>query len=176
MFSGAGTNLKTLEFLSSGMPLVSTKVGVRGLELIDGKHFILGEKNNFEHALLSLQNNPKKRKSIAENGRKFINENYSWETISQTMFDELNGLKEKKQRNTLLLLNDFEVTNPSSGGEIRINQLYSALSKKYLIILLTLTNQKELTITEITDQFIQISFPKSNEHRQEQKKINNHYH
>jgi glycosyltransferase involved in cell wall biosynthesis len=46
MFSGSGTNLKVLDYLATGIPLLSTSFGMRGLEsLLPG--IFLAEKENF---------------------------------------------------------------------------------------------------------------------------------
>ena len=38
MVTGSGTNLKVLEYLAAGVPVVSTPFGIRGLDLVPGEH------------------------------------------------------------------------------------------------------------------------------------------
>src|SRR5439155_17243100 len=41
--SGSGTNLKMLDYFASGLPVISTAHGARGLRMRDGEHLILAE-------------------------------------------------------------------------------------------------------------------------------------
>ena len=40
---GSGTNLKVIEYLASGVPVVSTAFGVRGLDVGNGRHLLVAE-------------------------------------------------------------------------------------------------------------------------------------
>ena len=81
MFSGAGTNLKTLEFLSAGIPMLSTYVGVRGLDLEEGVHYVHAEKDDFVQKLKELLQNERQQETLSRKGKEFINSRYSWEKI-----------------------------------------------------------------------------------------------
>ncbi|ABQ27953.1 glycosyltransferase [Geotalea uraniireducens] len=172
MFSGAGTNLKTLEFLSSGIPLVSTDVGARGLDLIDRRHFFLATHDNFSEALNMIISNSSELNSVAASGQNYIDSNYSWEKIAGDVHIALEHLEREQKKPFILLLNDFEVSNPVSGGEIRINRLYVNLSKYYRILLFCLNNTGNLKQTAITPDFVEVSFPKTPEHIREEHKQN----
>lgn len=89
MFAGAGTNLKTLEFLSAGLPLLSTNVGVRGLRVIDGQHYTEADKDNFADKLMEMVRDREELERIAENGRNYINANFSWKSIAEHVRNEL---------------------------------------------------------------------------------------
>lgn len=177
MFSGAGTNLKTLEFLSAGIPMISTAVGVRGLNLIDNEQFILADENNFGVKIKELVSNPLTREYLSNKGKEYINTNYSWNKIALNMHQEIEAMtiKEKNKKETILLLNDFPVANPSGGGEIRINKLYSNLSQDYRIILICFNNDKKINKTNITNNFLEISIPKTEEHLKEEVSINSEF-
>ncbi|OGP55714.1 MAG: hypothetical protein A2Y65_03110 [Deltaproteobacteria bacterium RBG_13_52_11] len=96
MFSGSGTNLKVLEYLAYGIPLVSTKFGMRGLGVFD--HCIYyAQKDNFleiiERTLLLpadvLEDNARKARKICE-------ENFDKSVITAGL---INVIKEtEKQR------------------------------------------------------------------------------
>ncbi len=89
MFTGAGVNLKTLEFLSAGIPLFSTHCGVRGLNLIDKKHYIHAEKENFADKINYYCHDIKLLKEISSNGQKYINKHYSWDDIAKGIHAEI---------------------------------------------------------------------------------------
>ena len=41
LLEGAGTRLKILEYLSSGLPVVSTSVGAEGLQIENGRNIVI---------------------------------------------------------------------------------------------------------------------------------------
>jgi glycosyltransferase involved in cell wall biosynthesis len=174
MFSGAGTNLKTLEYLSFGIPLVSTDVGVRGLNLQDGEHFLKADKKNFAEKIRELIAHAEMREKISCSGQFFVTENYSWESISREVRDKLDmlPLEGKGNRKRVVLLNDYPVSHPTGGGEIRINSLHGALSRYCDIVLLCLNNSTQITTAQITRTFTEISFPKTPEHSAEEERVN----
>lgn len=54
---GSGVKLKTLEALSYGVPIVSTSIGVEGIDISNGKNcFVSDDWSEFMTAMLSLQN------------------------------------------------------------------------------------------------------------------------
>lgn len=96
MFKGAGVNLKTLEFLSSGIPLFSTNFGVRGLNLIDGKHYIHAERENFAEKLNTFYLDKEYLKEISTRGQTYIHDNYSWHKITKSVQAEIDDAINKK--------------------------------------------------------------------------------
>jgi len=174
MFSGAGTNLKTLEFLSMGIPMICTDIGVRGIDIKDGEHFILADKTNFVQKLNNLIEDNKLKDKISKKSKKYINQEFNWKKIAYTVYEDILSIKQKNKK-TLLLINDFEVSNPFGGGEIRINKLYSELSTSYRVLLLCLNNNDNIKKTYITDNFLEISFPKTKEHKREEIRVNLQY-
>ncbi|SYX83790.1 glycosyltransferase family 4 protein [Paenibacillus alvei] len=89
MQTGAGVNLKTLEYLSAGIPLLATHYGVRGLELIDGEHYIHAERNDFADKLLACLRDELILQEISVRGQTHINEHYSWSSIVRNMQEEI---------------------------------------------------------------------------------------
>jgi len=173
MFSGAGTNLKTLEFLAAGIPLASTRFGVRGLGLENGVHYIEVDKSDFSSTLNGLVQNRDKLNEIAAAGKETISRNYSWKSIARQVSEGIQklALRQPAQRKTILLLNDFEASPGAMGGQVRIKQLYSALSVEYNIVLVCLNNEGRIRRTDITENFIEISVPKTKKHLDEEEKI-----
>lgn len=178
MFSGAGTNLKTIEALAAGLPLIATSIGARGLNLEDKKHFILAEKDNFSDKILELTKGNELQKRISLEGKKYINENYSWSNISNNIKNYIDTISPKTSKRTkILLLNNFEVSNPRSGGAIRINKLYENLvnTGRYTVTLLCFSNDKKLSMQELSNNFFQISIPRTKEHISKQTSENNKF-
>jgi glycosyltransferase involved in cell wall biosynthesis len=79
---GGGTRLKILESLSLGTPVVSTSKGVEGLELVPGRHFLLGDDpRSFADCVLQILRNSELRARIGEEGRSEVYRRYSWQEI-----------------------------------------------------------------------------------------------
>ncbi|GIP31289.1 glycosyltransferase family 4 protein [Paenibacillus sp. J2TS4] len=92
MSLGAGVNIKTLEFLSAGIPLFSTPFGARGLNLIDMKHYIRVEKENFADKINTFCRDEKRLQKIASRGQEYINKNYSWFKLAKNIKKEIDRL------------------------------------------------------------------------------------
>jgi len=175
MFSGSGTNLKTLEFFSSGIPLVSTEVGVRGLGVNADEHYVNATESEFAEKINEVVNNIESVNSIVLNGRNHINGFFSWKKISEDAFNEIESVCNKEHIPTFIVLCDYSISNPNSGGEIRSNQLYRNISYRYKIIFICLNDNKQLSLSLITPRFLEISIPKTAEHLKEQRKINERF-
>jgi len=79
---GEGTRLKILEAMASGIPIVSTKEGCQGIDIIDGKHVIIADnENDFANKVVELLNNNQLAKKLSKNAREFIEQKYSWSKI-----------------------------------------------------------------------------------------------
>lgn len=91
-FFGTGTKIKTLEFLSAGIPLVSTEVGVKGMGLVKGTHYFHATHENFAFVLNTISENQKLLETVALNGQRYINQNFSWEAIAKKMKKQIDAL------------------------------------------------------------------------------------
>jgi glycosyltransferase involved in cell wall biosynthesis len=92
VLSGAGVNLKTLEFLSAGIPLFSTQFGARGLNLIDKKHYFKVDPGDFPDKINKLCHDKRQLKKISLCGQKYINDNYSWSKIAKNIKEEIDNV------------------------------------------------------------------------------------
>jgi polysaccharide biosynthesis protein PslH len=82
--SGSGVRIKILEALSIGTPIISTEKGKEGIDIVAKKHFLTA--NITEEFLLQmkfLHDNTEKKKSIGEEGKIFIEKEYSIEIVSK---------------------------------------------------------------------------------------------
>jgi glycosyltransferase involved in cell wall biosynthesis len=92
LLEGSGMNVKMLEFLAHGLPLVSTPFGARGIEIIDGTHALVREAGQFVQALTALKTDPGLRRNLAQNARQLVDEQYAWEAIGKRRFALLQSL------------------------------------------------------------------------------------
>jgi glycosyltransferase involved in cell wall biosynthesis len=92
LVEGSGMNVKMLEFLAHGLPVVSTPFGARGIEIKDGTHALIREAGQFPQALQALKDSGQLRRRLSENARRLIEEKYSWEAIGKKRYVLLQGL------------------------------------------------------------------------------------
>jgi polysaccharide biosynthesis protein PslH len=76
---GGGSRLKILEALATGLPVVTTTVGVEGLRLIDGEHCEVADTAEaFAAALVETIRHPETAHLVAERGRQRVVAEYDW--------------------------------------------------------------------------------------------------
>lgn len=75
---GGGTRLKAYEALAMGTPVVSTTVGVEGLPLEPGRHYLVADTPEaFAQATVELMRSPDERLRLARNGREYVEAHFS---------------------------------------------------------------------------------------------------
>ncbi|MGH9878003.1 MAG: glycosyltransferase family 4 protein [Nitrososphaerales archaeon] len=85
---GSGTNVKMLEYLSAGLPTVSTTVGARGLEIENGVNAIVCNLDEFEDRLLEILNNDDLRSALGAAARKKA-EDFDWNKILDRVIENI---------------------------------------------------------------------------------------
>jgi glycosyltransferase involved in cell wall biosynthesis len=86
--SGSGTSLKTVEFLAAGLPVVSTPVGVRGLDLPDDT-VVIASGPQIVDAVASLAADDDRRSLLGAAGRSVAKARFSWDHIAGTAWDAI---------------------------------------------------------------------------------------
>jgi glycosyltransferase involved in cell wall biosynthesis len=80
----AGTNLKILEAMACGRPVVSTPAGVNGLDLVPGADFLLVHTAaEMADAIEELLKSPDECQRLAIGGRRRMEESYGWDEIAR---------------------------------------------------------------------------------------------
>jgi glycosyltransferase involved in cell wall biosynthesis len=83
---GGGSRLKILEALASGLPVVSTRIGAEGLGLESGRDLQVVERvEEMAPALLHCIRTPDEARAAAENGRRFVCEQYDWDLLADKL-------------------------------------------------------------------------------------------
>jgi len=85
MFSGSGTNLKMLEYLAAGLPVVATPVGARGLDVVDGEHAAVSPADRFPEAIDRVLLDRELRARLRARGRRLVEARYDWAAIVEEM-------------------------------------------------------------------------------------------
>jgi len=110
MRSGSGTNLKMLDFMASGVPVLSTPVGARGLDLKAGEHYFQAELKSFRQKLEELLAKGEERQAVALNGKKLVRERYDFKIIADKaarIISELLPSKRQEKLSVDLSKNDY---------------------------------------------------------------------
>ncbi|MFC0219014.1 glycosyltransferase [Pseudochelatococcus lubricantis] len=84
MFSGSGTNIKMLDFMAAGLPIVSTEIGARGIETSE-RAFAIAHAENFAQTIRTLLDNPADMAALGDGARAQADRFYSWERISDSL-------------------------------------------------------------------------------------------
>jgi polysaccharide biosynthesis protein PslH len=83
LFVGSGTRIKAYEAMAMGRPVVSTTLGIEGLDVIDGKDFLRADDaEGFAQAVLNLLADGSMRSRIAEAARRLMEERFSWSRVA----------------------------------------------------------------------------------------------
>ncbi len=83
--AGSGTSLKMFDYMAAGLPIVTTTVGARGTSLVDGKHAVICEPEQFAEKIRHLRDNPKVASLLAAAARKLAEERFDWAKIADAL-------------------------------------------------------------------------------------------
>jgi glycosyltransferase involved in cell wall biosynthesis len=90
MEHGTGTNLKMLDFLAAGIPVVSTPIGARGIGVEDGVHARIVELADFVPAIYTLLGAPAEElDAVTRAARDLVEREFDWAAIGARVKLEL---------------------------------------------------------------------------------------
>ncbi len=92
MATGSGTNLKVLEYLAAGVPVVTTGFGIRGLDLTNGEHLLVGAPDQLDGAIRTLLADPVGASARARAGRARVEEGYDWPRLGDRLAEIIGGV------------------------------------------------------------------------------------
>jgi glycosyltransferase involved in cell wall biosynthesis len=84
LFVGSGTRIKAFEAMAMGRPVVSTSLGIEGLDVADGEHFLRADNAaEFATAILTLLDNQAMRARLTRSARILMEEKFSWKQVAR---------------------------------------------------------------------------------------------
>jgi glycosyltransferase involved in cell wall biosynthesis len=91
LLQASGTRYKILEALALERAVVTTPLGAEGLALRDGEHVLIREIADFAQALVALLRDPGLARRLGQNGRRLVEERYSWQALEPLLRAALTG-------------------------------------------------------------------------------------
>ena len=86
LFSGSGIRVKIIEGMSLGKCIISTSIGVKGINCTNHKNILIANtKNEFIDAMCFCIQNPKKVNKIGNEAKKYALKNFSKEQIMKEL-------------------------------------------------------------------------------------------
>jgi glycosyltransferase involved in cell wall biosynthesis len=83
---GSGTRLKILEAMAMARPIVTTPVGVDGIDAYDGEHLLIaGDPGAFAAAVLRVLGDAAFGAALGQNARRLAETEYAWTTIGDRL-------------------------------------------------------------------------------------------
>jgi glycosyltransferase involved in cell wall biosynthesis len=84
LWVGSGTRIKAFEAMAMGRPVVSTSLGVEGLDVTHDEHFLRADNTaDFAASVLSLLDDRASRTRLAAAARALMEEKFSWSVVAK---------------------------------------------------------------------------------------------
>ena len=91
--AGGGTRVKILESLALGTPVVATRKGAEGLDLMPGRDLLVADDPaEFAAAVVRVLDDEALRNTLGCQGGQAVAAKYGWDTIGQQFLDRIDGM------------------------------------------------------------------------------------
>ncbi len=97
MFQGSGTNIKMLDYMAAGLPIITTPKGARGIKGTPDEHWIEAAPQEFEARFRELIESNETPLRMGEKARALAEVLYDWNGISERVAARLRVLIETKK-------------------------------------------------------------------------------
>ncbi|TSA47938.1 MAG: glycosyltransferase [Deltaproteobacteria bacterium] len=88
ILSGSGSNLKLLEYIAYGIPVITTSHGNRGYGLQDKEHLLVAEADDFSKIIShSLSADSPALRRMVETAKQFASSRYDWSVIAASLLN-----------------------------------------------------------------------------------------
>ncbi len=95
LLSGSGIRVKIIEAMALGKAVVTTSVGAKGIDYVDGEHLLIADTpHDFVRQLRRLVDDPALCVRLGDNAQRLICNRYSQERLAAQLTDFYNGLQD----------------------------------------------------------------------------------
>jgi len=99
LFRGSGTRLKILEYLASGLPVITTPIGAEGLDVENGVHLLIeDDMSKLIDKTVDLIKDDELRLRLGRAGRELVTRKYDWLNICKQLNEYYNFLIESNNK------------------------------------------------------------------------------
>lgn len=96
VLSGGGTKLKMFDYMNAGLPIITTRKGIEGINAKDKEQAIITESiNEMVDAIASLSKNRQERERLGLNARRLVEKEYDWDIIGDKLVDTYRAIGER---------------------------------------------------------------------------------
>lgn len=180
MASGSGSNVKVLDYFSYGIPVLSTRFGMRGIQAEAGAHYLEASLDQFPEALQAAIGDRNSLASLAAAGYALALAQYTWEAIAQSAAKRLDKLVEVSAaappKRFVLALNDYDSFEGIGGGGTRTRGLYAAVRDWSPVAFICFSSNGKLEARKFAEGITVVNVPKSPVHLAELQSINSQFH
>ncbi len=89
---GAGVQNKLLEYMSFGLPAVTTSIGHEGISAINKKDLLVEDSyEDFSSAIVRIFSNPVLQNNLALNGRRYVENNHAWPVVLDPIVKQISS-------------------------------------------------------------------------------------
>jgi GT2 family glycosyltransferase/glycosyltransferase involved in cell wall biosynthesis len=82
ILSGAGVRVKVLEAMAAGVPVVTSKLGAEGIQVVSGRELLIADDSAaFANALVDLLTDSERAARLARSARGVVEKEYDWDVI-----------------------------------------------------------------------------------------------
>ncbi|HEX2986697.1 MAG TPA: glycosyltransferase, partial [Chloroflexota bacterium] len=93
ILAGSGTRLKILEAMASGIPVVTTAIGIEGIRAKNGVHAMIADDGHgFAQSVVTLLHSREMRETLRSSARQLMEGRYDWRSIGLRLEDSCRQL------------------------------------------------------------------------------------
>jgi glycosyltransferase involved in cell wall biosynthesis len=180
MQSGGGSNVKVLDYLARGLPVLSTPFGMRGVAAEAGREYLSATAERFADALWDALADPARLRKVGEAGRALQARRYAWDVLARGAAEAIAAAAAAKAADPppdfVLALNDYDSFASTGGGGVRTRGLYAAVSHWSPVVFVCFSADGSLAVRQAGDGITVLGVPMTAAHLAERDRFNAQFH
>lgn len=108
---GSGTNLKMLDYMASGIPIVSTAIGARGFNQDELSCFLINPRSEFYQSLEKLLKNAELKETLSRKARELVKARFDWKVIMAGMHEVISRLTPSNLQSSFTVSDDKQLVS-----------------------------------------------------------------